>query len=164
MKKLIKVLGIGAITLGLLGSGVAMARGGGPMGGHAIKEVLRALDLDAEQKALVEDMKSSKEADREANKAFKESSQETFLNEFSKETPNSRTMHNLLDDGFERAADVAHSGLDDLLELHATFTPEQRETFVSELESAQARHEEMREKHQEDRKGGRKGPPSDRDF
>lgn len=164
MKKLIKVLGVGAITLGLLGSGVAMARGGGPMGGHAIKEVLRALDLDTEQKALVEDMKSGKEADREANKAFHESTQQTFLTEFANESPNGRTLHNLLDDGFERAADAAHTGLDDLLELHATFSPEQRETFVTELEAAGDRHEEMREKHQDERKGGRKGPPSDRDF
>ena len=67
-------------------------------------------------------------------------------------------MHKLIDDGFEMAAESAHNALDDLLELHATFTPEQRETFVDELERAHAEREQMRAERKDGRKGAKDRP------
>ncbi len=152
----IKLLGIGALGVGLLGfGGIAMARG--PMGGHAMKEVLKSLDLDEEQKSLAMELREEQKEDHEANRAFHEESRDTFMDEMGKEKPNSRTLHNLIDEGSKRAADTAHRSLDALLELHATFTPEQRESFVVELERAEQEHQMRREEKREGRHGSR--PP-----
>lgn len=160
MTRFIKILGTGLIGTSLLIGGVAMAKGGGPMGPHVLKEVLRSLDLDEEQKALVQEMKEDAKAERDDKKSFHESRHATMMDELSKETPNSRMLHKLIDDGFEMAAETAHDALDDLLELHATFTPEQRETFVDEMERVHVEREQMRDERKEGRKGG-KGRPAD---
>lgn len=157
MKRFIKILGTGLIGTSLLIGGVAMAKGG-PMGSPVLKEVLRSLDLDEEQKALVQEMKEDAKAEREDKKSFHESRHATMLDELSKETPNSRVLHKLIDDGFEMAAESAHNALDDLLELHATFTPEQRETFVDELERAHVEREQMRAERKDGRKGAKDRP------
>ena len=159
--RIIKLMGIGALGVGLLGfAGVAMARGpGGPMGGHALKEVLKALDLDEEQQALAAQLREEHQGDREATREFHDKAKEVFLTEMAKEKPNSRTLHGLIDEGAALATEAAHSGLDGLLELQATFSPEQRQTFVEEMgrlnEEREQRHEEMREHH------GQRGPKGD---
>lgn len=160
--KFIKLMGIGVLSVGLLGfAGVAMARGpGGPMGGHALKEVLQALDLDEEQQALAKELRDEHKADREGTKEFHDRASEVFLTEMGEAKPDSRTLHGLIDEGAALASEAAHNGLDGLLELQATFTPEQRETFVVEMtrlkEEGQQKREEMREQHGErGPKGGR---------
>jgi len=149
----IKILGIGVLGVGLLGvGGIAMARG--PMGGHALKEVLKSLDLDEEQKSLAMELREEGKEDHQANRAFHEESRDTFLGEMAKENPSSKKLHNLIDERSKRALDTAHRSLDALLELHATFTPDQRETFVVEFERLEAE----REMRHEEKRSGQPGP------
>ncbi len=160
--KLVKVLGLTTLIGGLAFGSVALARGPGGMhggpGGHMAK-VIEKLDLDPEQQALAKELKAGMEDEREAIQAQHEESFEALLTELGKESPDSEALHTLIDEGAALMAERMHAGLDSVLELHATFTEEQRATLVEEMEAGkemrEARREELQERHGE---RGERGP------
>lgn len=153
-KKTLRIVAVSTAAFLAMG-GVAIAKGPA-RGGHGplgigLQNMVDALDLDAEQQALAEQLKADARADREAAHAEKEATFETVLVELNKAQPDSDLLHGLIDQGAARMADGMHARLDGFLELHATFSAEQRATLVTEMEAGRDQMEERREQHRGER-------------
>lgn len=136
--------------------GVAIAKGpargghGGPLG-IGLHNMVEALNLDEEQQALAKQLKDDARADREDGQMEREATFNTVLVELDKARPDSELLHGLIDQGAARMADGAHARLDGFLELHATFSAEQRATLVSEMESGRDEMQARKEQHRGER-------------
>lgn len=133
-------LGLGAAAIiGTLGfAGTAMARPGGHFPGMGLMRLLSRMDLTEQQE--VKAVRLRRAMADEAEQSRKEVHQlvATAIPELEKAQPDARKLHGLVDQISEKMSKVAHSAIDKYLELHATFTPEQRQTLV---ESAKTFHE-----------------------
>ena len=152
MKKMVKVLGLSALVGALAFGGAAVAVGphGGPGGGHApLKQLMKKLDLDDEQKALARELQAENQA---AHAELIEQKSEIFdavIDELENEDPDKRVIDRAIDEGTDRTAEAMKDRVDGFLELHATFSPEQRATLVDELSTMQDKRAEMFERRSE---------------
>ncbi|MCK6521275.1 Spy/CpxP family protein refolding chaperone [Myxococcota bacterium] len=155
-----------ALTAGLLAltaGGVAVA-GGGPagFGGHGFHELIRSLNLSEDQKALAMELREEGRADNEANRANKDAIVEAMLAELEKPKPDTKKVHDLVDDMLDQKREEAHERADAVLELHATFDDAQRAAFVDGMRDLKEEHEARRAEHEAnggppDGKGGKGG-------
>lgn len=140
--------------VGALGMGsVALAGPGGPGGGHGPRggdmagpylHALRQLDLTEEQQTQ---LRSLREANREAHQAEREemkSVMESFRTELLSDSPRTEVLHSLLDQRLELQTAAAHERIDDLLAARAVLTPEQRVELAEILENPPERSERGR--------------------
>ena len=150
MRKTVKILGLSALVGALAFGSAAIARGpgpGGPGGPDAhVKQLLKQLDLDEEQKALAKELQADNRATHMELASQKSELADIVIAELGEEEPNRRAIHGAIDDGLELMGEALHSRADALLELQATFSPEQRATLVEELEDMQERRAEMMER------------------
>jgi Spy/CpxP family protein refolding chaperone len=155
-----------ALTAGLLAltlGGVAVA-GGGPsgFGGRGFQELIRSLNLTEDQKTLAMELREEGRADNEANRANKDAIVEAMMVELEKPQPDTKKVHDLVDDMLDQKREEAHERADAVLELHATFSDEQRAAFVDGMRDLKDEHEARREEHEAggghpDGEGGGKG-------
>ena len=154
MRNTVKTLCLSALVGALAFGGAAIARGpGGGFGPHGdgapIKQLLKKLDLDDEQKALAKQIHEENFEVHETLAAQKAEGFELILGELEKEEPNRRVIHNSIDEGLELAGEALHNRVDAMLGLHATFSAEQREILVEELGEMQELRERMMEEHRD---------------
>lgn len=145
-----------ALTAGLLAltlGGVAVAGGPGGFGGHGFQELIRSLNLTEDQKTLAKELREEGRADHEANRANKDAIVEAMMVELEKPQPDTKKVHDLVDDMLDQKREEAHERADAVLELHATFSDEQRAAFVDGMRDLKDEHEARREDHEEG------GPP-----
>ena len=135
--------GLFALSLG----GVAIAGGGG-FGGHGFHELIRSLNLTEDQKTLAMELREEGRADKEANKASKDAIVEAMMVELEKPQPDTKKVHDLIDDMLDQKREEAHERADAMLELHATFSDEQRAAFVDGMRDLKDEHEARREEHE----------------
>jgi len=140
--------GLFALSLG----GVAIAGGGG-FGGHGFHELIRSLNLTEDQKTLATELREEGRADKEANKASKDAIVEAMMLELEKPQPDTQKVHDLIDDMLDQKREEAHERADAMLELHATFSDDQRAAFVDGMRDLKDEHEARREDHEDG------GPP-----
>ncbi|MEY3211049.1 MAG: motif family protein [Pseudomonadota bacterium] len=135
--------GLFALTLG----GVAIAGGGGAggFGGHGFHELIRSLNLSEDQKELAMELREEGRADHEANRANKDAIVEAMMAELEKPQPDTKKVHDLVDDMLDQKREEAHERADAVLTLHATFTDEQRAAFVDGMRDLKDEHEARRE-------------------
>ena len=147
MKKSLGILGLSALVGALAFGSMAMARGphGGP-GGPAMKQLLEKLDLDDAQQEQAIELREASQADHQAMRDQREAAFEEVLAELGSDEPNRRRVHQLIDDGLESIGETMHDRADGVLDLVETFTPEQKETLVVELESMKDQRGERRER------------------
>ena len=133
---------IGGITL--LFTGAALAYGppagqgqgqgrGGP-GFGLLKVMVKALDLTEEQQDMVEGWREEMQAERDAHRAEAQAARQTFKDQFTSGNPNSQVLHDLVDQRFEAQSEMIHTGVDHMLSLYATLSPEQLETLTELIE------------------------------
>ena len=119
--------------------------------------IVGELDLSEDQKALAMELREEARSGHEDERAERDQSFQVMLTELGKAEPDARVLHGLVDQKLDSIASRMHDGVDAFLTLHATFTPEQRETLVTEMESrreeAKARHEQGREEMDEEGRG-----------
>jgi Spy/CpxP family protein refolding chaperone len=135
--------GLFALSLG----GVAIAGGGG-FGGHGFHELIRSLNLTEDQKTLAMELREEGRADHEANKANKDAIVEAMMLELEKPQPDTKKVHDLIDDMLDQKREEAHERADAVLELHATFSDDQRAAFVDGMRDLKDEHEARREDHE----------------
>lgn len=138
--KLALVAGIAAATLAL--GGVALARPhGGPGGpGGPGRMMMRALhDLDLTEQQEVKAVRIRRNVQEQAQTAHQElrGSMSKVADELEKANPDAQKLHGLADEVIQRMSKIAHSAVDQLLELHATFSPEQRTRLAQHLRNFQ---------------------------
>lgn len=139
------IAGLLALTAG----GVAVA-GGGPagFGGHGFHELIRSLNLTEDQKTLAMELREEGRADNEANRANKDAIVEAMLAELEKPQPDTKKVHDLVDDMLDQKREEAHERADAVLELHATFDDAQRAAFVDGMRDLKDEHEARRAEHE----------------
>lgn len=139
-----KIIAASVIALGVAGiAGTAFARGPGGFGfgGPVLMRLLDDLKLSDQQELMIVQMR--REA-REKHKEMREARKETMqiaLQELEKPNPDKARLHNLADQRIEQLRKMIHQGIDKVLALHATFTPEQRKTLVTKAHKMQERAE-----------------------
>jgi Spy/CpxP family protein refolding chaperone len=158
-----KTAAAGAVlAVGLLAAGsVAVARpfGGKPMFGGPGMMISRALeDLDlTEQQELqaIRIRRSIKEQAKDSREAMR-ADLDRVVAELEKANPDATKLHAVVDESLARMQKLAHSTVDQYLELHRTLTPEQRTALVERLRNARVMHEEMRHELRDEAKRAKK--------
>lgn len=155
MKKSLGILGISALAGALAFGGMAMARGpggpGGPGGAH-MKQLLEKLDLDDAQTEQAQELRQASMEAHQEMEAGREQAMDSLMDELASDEPNRKAVHSTIDEGVEAMADMLHDRADAMLDLVETFTPEQRDTLVTELESMRELRGERRDAQR--RRGG----------
>lgn len=142
---------VSALALG----GVALAgphkgRGGpgGPGGfGFRLMRMVNHLDLTEEQEVKAVRLRHQLKEEMKAMKGDREQTMKTIAAELKKPTPDAAKLHGIADQMMARMTKMTHATIDKFLELHATFTPEQREKLGTQLEKrADRRERRMRDR------------------
>lgn len=125
-------------------SGAALAGGGHRGGGgpgFGFMRMIRQLDLTEEQEVKAVRLRHQMKEERKAGKADREAMMKTVATELRKPTPDAAKLHGLADTMMARMSQMTHSTIDKFLELHKTFTPEQREKLGKGIERRAERKE-----------------------
>ncbi len=141
---------VAALALG----GVALAGphrgrggGGGGMGfGFRLMKIVRHLDLTEEQEVKAVRLRHQLKTEMKAMKGDREQTMKTVAAELKKPTPDAAKLHGIADQMITRMGKMTHATIDKFLELHATFTPEQREKLGTHLERRAERRERRRQR------------------
>ena len=160
-RKKVFALGAGALAGVLALGGVAVAGGHGhfgrPGGPLAIMGLVQGLDLNDQQELQAIKIRKNLAAQgREIHKDMKVPMSQV-LDELEKPAPDAAKVHAVADQALQRFSKVVHSGIDQFLALHATFTPEQREKLVTRGREMQNHH------HDRPGKAGAPGAPEPSD-
>jgi hypothetical protein len=67
------------------------------------------------------------------------------FDELEKPAPDAAKLHGIADDVLKRITRITHSAIDQALALHATFSPEQRETLVTRGREIQMRAQQWQQ-------------------
>jgi Spy/CpxP family protein refolding chaperone len=130
---------VGALALG----GVALAGphkgrrggpGGGPGLGFRLMRMVRHLDLTEEQEVKAVRLRHQMKEEMQAGKVDRPAQMKAVATELAKPTPDAAKLHGIADQMLARMSKMTHAAIDKFLELHATFTPEQREKLGKRLE------------------------------
>lgn len=144
-KKTIGLLTAGMLSAAALGS-LALANPGsedgpgarGPRGHHGpppIIHLLRSIELDDSQEAMLDGFKEEAKAERQAKRSQVESIREAMKAELKSGKPNPSAMHDYIDDLEAVKTEGAHRMMDDFLDLYATLTPEQLDQLTERLDN-----------------------------
>lgn len=143
--KLRWVFGAGVVATALTIGGVALAqpgdgpRGGGFGPGRMIMRALRGLELTEQQELKGIQIRRSLQAQaKDAHQELK-GSLGKVATELEKQTPDRVKLHGLADDVMKKMSAMAHSAIDQVLELHATFSPDQRAKLAAEIREMESR-------------------------
>lgn len=141
-------LGAGALIATLGFAGTAIARPGG-MGGHfpgmGLMRLIGRLDLTEQQELKAVRLRRAMADEAEQNRKEIHNAIGAVIPELEKAQPDARKLHGVVDQISERMAKMAHGAIDRYLELHATFSPEQRQTLVETAKDFHQRVEERME-------------------
>jgi uncharacterized membrane protein len=149
-----KGLVLGGVLAGLLlvgAGGVAFAGqfgghgGGGPHGWGgpmALMQLVNRLDLsDQQELQLIKIRKSMHQEGKQARQEMQANISQ-IADELEKPAPNASKIHGVADQAMQRFSKVVHGAIDQFLTLHATLTPDQRETLVQSIREHQAQRME----------------------
>ncbi|MCK6549514.1 periplasmic heavy metal sensor [Myxococcota bacterium] len=152
LSKLRIALGAGLVAAVVAIGGVAVAhpggdgpRGGGFGPGRMIMRALRGLELTEQQELKGIQIRRNLQAQaKDAHQEMK-GSLGKVATELEKASPDRAKLHGIADDVIKKMSTMAHSAIDQLLELHATFTPEQRTKLAAEIREMEQRAAELRD-------------------
>jgi len=147
---------IGAtVGVGLTLGGVAVAQVPGLLHGGAMLQTLMAMGLDDEQKDALHAFHADSESIHDEMRELHEQNFEIVVDQLLAEEPDRGLIHDLVDNGLLKVSTIAHGRIDAFLDIHATFSPEQRQTLVDGIEQVRSEriafmddlHDRMREVH-----------------
>jgi Spy/CpxP family protein refolding chaperone len=118
-----------ALTGAAFAHGGGGPRGRGGMGGGIGMKLMRAvkhLDLTEEQEVKAVRLRRQMREERQAGKLDHQAMMKDVAAELRKERPDARKLHGIADQVIARMTKMTHSAIDRFLELHATFSPDQR--------------------------------------
>lgn len=140
---------IAGLTVALLAtSGLALADKGKFKGGHGRGGfpgmIMRAFgDLELTEQQELKAIRIRRNLQTQALEQRREmaGSIAKVADELEKPNPDATKLHGIADDVIKRISKLVHSGIDQVLELHATLSPEQRSTLTERLRGFQQRAE-----------------------
>jgi Spy/CpxP family protein refolding chaperone len=131
------VITVVAAAILVAGGGLAFAQGFGLGGGggphRRIAELLQRLSLTDQQEDMVVDLRKDL---RKQGKALRQETMagvDSVLGELDKPKPDAAKIHQLVDQRFEAARKTVHSVVDRLLQLHGTFSADQRRVLSEQV-------------------------------
>lgn len=147
-------MGVGA--LGTL-SMHAVAGRGAPHGEHgerggrgeAVRELVDAMNLSAEQQTQLTAIKDAARAQRKASREDRQADLESLTALMAEEKLDRKAVHKELDARVKERAEGMHALIDQIADFHATLNAEQRATLVAGLDELSERMAQ---------RGGRHGP------
>lgn len=128
-------LGISAAAFAGPGHGFKRGFGGGPM---RLLHLAETLDLTEEQEVKAIRMRRAIRKEMKANRQQMRASFDTVLAELEKPNPDPAKLHTLVDEATQRMNKVMHGSVDEYLELHKTFSAEQRQKLVERAREIKA--------------------------
>ena len=144
----------GFMALGALGAtaGSALARPGGHHGGPGaagLGRVLASIDLTEAQEAALSDLRDEIHDDMRGAKDGAKDELAAIVAGIKTNEVDRAAIHQLIDDAAAERTAMAHKVTDRVLDVYDTLTPEQRAQLVDRIEDAEARRDEMRQRHHE---------------
>ncbi len=143
-KKTIGLLTAGLLSAAALGS-FAVANPGedgpgarGPRGHHGpppVIHLLKGLELDQNQEAMLDGFKADAKAEREDKRSQVEAIRTAMKAELQSGSPDPAAMHGYIDDLEAVKTEGAHRMMDDFLQVYATLTPEQLAQLTERLDN-----------------------------
>ncbi|MEL7371440.1 MAG: periplasmic heavy metal sensor [Myxococcota bacterium] len=130
----------GALTAVMALGTTAAAQGFG-RGGFPMMRVLRHLDLSESQEIQAVKMRRAMREQRKAARDAMDSSMQQVKAELQKENPDPQTLHAAVDAAADQMRQGLHTAVDQFLELHKTFTPEQRAKLGDVMDKMKRRHQ-----------------------
>lgn len=126
-------------------SGAALADRDRPkrgLPGMAFMRVIDDLDLTEEQEIKAIRVRRNLREQAEEARREMDGTMGKVAVELAKANPDATKLHAIADEVIKRIQKVTHSAIDQVLELHRTLSPEQRETLANRLERIEARRDE----------------------
>ncbi|MCC7384503.1 MAG: periplasmic heavy metal sensor [Deltaproteobacteria bacterium] len=140
---LVGALALGTVALAHPGEGPEGGRGGGGFLGHRIGKLIQRLDLTDTQEDLAIDIRSDLKKEGRALKRAGFTRMNDLSAELAKPKPDAARLKQIADQMLEEQRKLVHTGIDRYLQLHATFSNEQRQRLVEQLKRGQERAKKM---------------------
>ena len=140
---------VGLLAIG--GTATAQGFGRGHGGGFPLMRVLRHLDLTEAQEVQAVRMRRALREQRKAARKEMEAAIDKAKAELAKSNPDPQVLHAAVDEAAAQMQKGLHMAVDQFLELHKTFTPEQRERMVKVMDRVKERRQKRRERFRGDK-------------
>lgn len=128
---------------------------GGP--GMALMRVFGDLDLTEQQELKAIRIRRSLKEQAQASHEEMRGQFDAVIGELQKPNPDATKLHSIVDEAIKRMQKIAHSAVDQYLDLHQTLSPEQRATLIERLQEAkEMRHERHELKNKDFDRGAKK--------
>ena len=143
----IKTLALALAALGMLSVGCAADAQHRQHTGKAyeiissrVDDVLDDVEADEVQRDKVHEIKDRLYESAQAVRDGSKESRQLAFDELRKDDPDAAKLHAMVDERVDEWRKVLHEGVDGVLEVHATLTPEQRQEIADMIEEHTARH------------------------
>jgi Spy/CpxP family protein refolding chaperone len=137
-----KVFMVGGTMVALALASAAIAGPGGPGGQGPVRRVLQELDLSEEQRTEIRGIFEEARAEHESIREGLDGVRGRFRAELAKPSPSATALHAIVDERAALETQLAHDRVDDLLEVHAVLTEDQRAELARLLEEFEGRRGE----------------------
>jgi len=142
-------VGLLVLALGIVGAGMAVAEEGGDEEvtaerrgrGPSMRSVARVadqLELSAEQRGYLDEMKQMRKSKRGAKRAMRGACMKDIMKSVKGESVDADSVHAAIDERFAQAQVSAHARADLMITFFSSLDEQQRATLLEEMKSARS--------------------------